>query len=253
MSLTPEEWHHWFTVQARWTWETRLWLYRQAGLAGAQLVLEVGCGSGVVAEELACLTSGRVVGLDVDPRMIELARRRSSDVRYLRGDAYALPFPSECFDIVVSHYLFLWLKHPEHAAREMARVVRAGGAVLACAEPDYGGRVDYPPELGESGRLQAEALRRQGADPLIGRRLGELFVAAGLRVTLGVVGGQWELPSPAGAGEEFEAEWDVREPDLAALCPPDKLRRWRDLDRRALQSGQRVLFVPTFYAWGRKK
>lgn len=249
--LTPEEWHDWFTVQARWTRETRLWLYRQAGLSEARAVLEVGCGSGVIAEELACLTPGRVVGLDLDLRMVELAHRRSSNVLYLQGDAYALPFPSDCFDIVVSHYLFLWLTHPERAANEMARVVRVGGSVLACAEPDYGGRVDYPPALSESGRLQAEALRRQGADPQIGRRLGELFVEAGLQVTLGVMGGQWELPA-TGAGAEFDAEWDMRERDLAALCAPDRLRYWRELDRRALESGRRVLFVPTFYAWGRK-
>ena len=253
MPLTPEEWHRWFTVQARWTQETRLWLYRQAGLSNARAILEVGCGSGVITAELAHLVPGRVVvGLDCDPQMINVARQRNSTPLYVLGDAHTLPFPAEHFDIVVSHYLFLWLACPERAIREMARVVRAGGSVLACAEPDYGGRVDYPPELEESGRLQAAALRQQGADPQIGRRLGELFVGAGLQVTLGVMGGQWELPPYAGAGGDFEAEWDVRERDLATLCPCDRLRMWRALDRKALESGRRVLFVPTFYAWGRK-
>jgi SAM-dependent methyltransferase len=251
--LTPEEWHRWFAVQARWTQETRLWLYRQAGLSNARTILEVGCGSGVITAELAHLVPGRVVvGLDCDPQMINFARRRDGAPLYVLGDAHTLPFPAEHFDIVVSHYLFLWLARPERAIREMARVVRAGGSVLACAEPDYGGRVDYPPALEESGRLQAAALRKQGADPQIGRRLGELFVGAGLQVTLGVMGGQWELPPPAGVGNDFEAEWDVRERDLAPLCPCDRLRIWRALDRMALENGRRVLFVPTFYAWGRK-
>jgi hypothetical protein len=133
----------------------------------------------------------------------------------------------------------------------MARVVRPAGRVLACAEPDYGGRVDHPPEAVPLGRLQAEALRRQGADPEIGRRLGELFVAAGLEATVGVMAGHWNLPASPGDG--FEAEWAMRERDLAGLLAPGELDRLRSLDRRALAEGRRILFIPTFYAVGLKR
>jgi SAM-dependent methyltransferase len=192
-SLTPEEWQAWFSVQAGWTQPTRLWLYRQAGLAQAGDILEVGCGTGVVAGEMARLGSARVVGLDIDSEI---------------------------------------------------------GNVLACAEPDYGGRVDHPPEMVSLGRLQAEALRQQGADPEIGRRLGELFVAAGLQATVGVMAGRWSLP--ASTDEGFEAEWAMREHDLAGLVPSEELCRLRSADRLALADGQRTLFVPTFYALGKK-
>ena len=249
-SLTSEEWHAWFSVQAGWTRSTRLWLYRQAGLAQACAVLEVGCGTGVIAGELARLGSARVVGLDIDPEMLAFARRQRGSVAYVQGDAHALPFPGGSFDVVVCHYLLLWLADPVQAVREMARVVRPGGRVLACAEPDYGGRVDHPPELVSLGRLQAEALRRQGADPELGRQLGELFVAAGLQATVGVMAGHWDLPASPDGG--FEAEWDMRERDLAALLSPEELRRLRGADRQALAAGRRVLFVPTFYALGKK-
>jgi SAM-dependent methyltransferase len=227
-----------------------MWLYRQAGLAQARTVLEVGCGTGVIAEELVRLGAARVVGLDLDPGMTDFASQREEGVIYVQGDAHALPFSTGSFDAVVCHYLLLWLADPALGSREMARIVRPGGYILACAEPDYGGRVDYPPEMAAVGQLQAEALRRQGADPELGRRLGELFVGAGLRATVGVMAGRWELPSPP--DEAFEAEWTMRERDLADLLPADELRVLRVEDRRAQAAGRRILFVPTFYALGRR-
>ena len=248
--LTPEEWHAWFSVQAGWTRGTRTWLYGQAGLARAQTVLEVGCGTGVIAAELTSLSPGQMVGLDVDSEFLDYARRQGDGTAYLRGDAHRLPFADDSFDAVVCHYLLLWLEDPAQALQEMARVVRPGGGVLACAEPDYGGRVDYPPQLVELGQLQAEALRQQGADPKVGRKLGEMFVGAGLQATVGIIAGRWDLPALPGA--EFEAEWAMRERDLAGILPPHELRRLREADRQALETGRRVLFVPTFYALGRK-
>jgi SAM-dependent methyltransferase len=255
-SLTPEEWHTWFSVQASWTQPTRMWLWQQAELAGAVAILEVGCGTGVIVEELARRCSARVVGLDLDTDMLTLARRRiqgesqGSSVNYVQGDAHVLPFPDRSFDVVVCHYLLLWLADPARGVQEMARVVRLGGHVLACAEPDYGGRVDHPPEMVPLGDLQADALRRQGADPEMGRRLGELFVGAGLRATVGVMAGRWSLPAVPDDG--FEAEWMMRERDLAALVSSEELHRLRIADRQALADGRRLLFVPTLYAWGRK-
>ncbi len=249
-SLTPGEWHDWFSVQAAWTRPARSWLYQQAGLAAARTVLEVGCGSGVIAGELAQFGPARVLGLDLDARMLAFARQQGSGAKHVQGDAYTLPFPDHSFDVVVCHYLLLWLRDPVRGVREMARVLRPSGCVLACAEPDYGGRIDHPPEMAVLGQLQAEALRRQGADPEIGRRLGELFTAAGLRATVGVMAGQWDVPAPPGDG--FDAEWAMRERDLAALVAPEELRRLRALDRRAQAEGRRLLFVPTLYALGRK-
>jgi len=252
MSWNPcsKDWHAWFSVQAGWTQPARTWLYQQAGLAQAGAVLEVGCGTGVIAGELACLGSARVVGLDLDAGLLACARRQEGDVTYVEGDAHVLPFSAGSFDAVVCHYLLLWLVDPALAVQEMAQVVRPGGCVLACAEPDYGGRVDHPPEMVSLGRLQAESLRQQGADPNLGRRLGELFVAAGLQATVGVMAGRWDLP--ASPDDEFEAEWAMRERDLAALLPPEELRHLRSADRQALVDGRRVLFVPTFYAFGRR-
>lgn len=243
----PDEWHAWFTQQAGWTQQTRSWLYRQARLNQARIVLEVGCGTGVIAEGLAQLGPA-VVGLDIDPAMLKFARQREGRVVYIQGDAHALPFPDGTFDAVVCHYLLLWLAEPVQGVREMARVTKLGGSVLACAEPDYGGRIDHPPELADLGRRQTEALRGQGADPEIGRRLGEIFVAAGLQATVGTMAGQWHVPSVQQA--DFEAEWRMREHDLAGTLAAEELNGLRTIDRQALKEGRGVLFVPTFYALG---
>lgn len=238
-------WHAWFTQQASWTQSTRHWLYREARLTQASDVLEVGCGTGVIAEEMDRTTPARVVGLDIDPAMLAFTARQESRVTYVQGDAHALPFSDDSFDAVVCHYLLLWLTDPMQGVREMARVVKLNGRVLACAEPDYGGRIDHPPELVAPGQRQTEALRQQGADPEIGRRLGEIFAAAGLRVTVGTMAGQWDVQTPDSG---FEAEWVMRERDLDGLLAPEELSRLRAIDRQALEEGRRMLFVPTFYA-----
>jgi ubiquinone/menaquinone biosynthesis C-methylase UbiE len=51
--MKPDAWHAWFSVQADWTRPTRRWLYQQAGLTHSRAVLEVGCGTGVIAAEIA--------------------------------------------------------------------------------------------------------------------------------------------------------------------------------------------------------
>lgn len=254
LDLAPSEWDAWFTVQAGWTQSTRAWIYRQVGLARADAVLDVGCGTGALTGSLIRWGPARVIGVDIDAQTLAFARERRDGAAYVQGDAHRLPFPDHSFDVVCCHFLLLWLANPARGVREMARVLRTGGYVAACAEPDYGGRIDYPPALASLGRWQTEALRRQGAEPETGRRLGELFVAAGLQTTAGVMAGRWDCAGDRAVppGKGFDAEWAMRQRDLDGLVPPEKLRRWREIDRQALIEGNRVLFVPTFYALGQK-
>ena len=108
-----------------------------------------------------------------------------------------LPFAGGQFDSVYCHFTLLWVADPLRVLCEARRPLQTGGWVLALAEPDYGGRIDYPETLAETGRLQAESLRRQGADIQLGRRLRALFHQAGLRnIESGVVSGQWREPPP---------------------------------------------------------
>jgi len=169
--------------------------------------------------------------------------------RFSAGDGLNLPFPPAAFDIAYCHFLLLWVARPLEALLEMVRVVRPGGYVLVLAEPDYGGRIDYPIELSRLGRFQTEALRSQGAGPERGRELGALFLSTGIQeIEVGVLGGRWQVPAQV---EDWEAEWAILEYDLEGSVTAEELARWKETDRRAWERGERILFVPTFYAWGR--
>jgi SAM-dependent methyltransferase len=245
--LTPEQWDAQFTRQAAWTRATRAHLYRRANLLRASRVLDVGSGTGVVTEELAARTRGQVTGLDLDPAMVAYARARGGRTEYRPGDAHDLPFGDAMFDVTLCHFLLMWCRDPVRVAHEMVRVTRPGGAILVCAEPDYGGRIDYP-DL-PLGRWQIEALRREGADPCLGRKLRGLFVLPGVRqVEVGLIPGLWE---PATLRAEFDAEWLLWERSLADYVPPPELARVKAADLEAIESGERLVFMPVFYALAR--
>jgi SAM-dependent methyltransferase len=249
---TPSEWHHRFTQQSRWTAQVRQALLDGLNLKSSRSALEVGCGTGVIASDMMRLNPlSRVHGIDLRFDFLQLAQREAPTLNLANANGLALPFANATFDFSFCHYLLLWIPNPVALIREMARVTRPGGAVLALAEPDYGGRIDYPPSLGEIGQQQATALRCQGADPNTGRWLATLFKAAGLQnVRCAVLGGQWGEPVSA---EEVEAEWRVLAADLGESISPSELETYRRLDMDAWQSGERVLYIPTFYAWGFKE
>jgi ubiquinone/menaquinone biosynthesis C-methylase UbiE len=242
MKLTPQAWHHRFIQQAQWTQELRQYLFHQVEMDHTCHVLEVGCGTGAILADIP--TQAAIsVGLDIDHTFLALATRNTPQTRITQGDAGFLPFRKACFDITFCHFLLLWVKDPLQILRELVRVTRPGGAVLAMAEPDYGGRIDHPKELAPLGKWQMAALTQQGADPLMGRKLAGYFAKLGLEtVETGVLGGQW---SGSPDWMAWESEWAVLESDLGK-----EFGSLKELDKRAYQQGGRVLFVPTFYAWG---
>ncbi len=242
--MTPAEWDEQYSRQAAWTRAARTHLYRRANLLHANRILDVGSGTGVVTEELAARTQGQVLGIDNDPEMVAYAQGRGGKADYRLGDAHDLPFEASWFDVTACHFLLLWCRDPAQAAAEMVRVTRPGGAVLVCAEPDYGGRIDYPDLPLRT--WQIEALRREGADPCLGRKLRALFALPAVRRTdVGLIPGLWD---PAAMRREFEAEWGLWQRTLAGQVAPDELARAQATGRAAIEAGERLIFVPIFFA-----
>ena len=126
----------------------------------------------------------------------------------------------------------------------MVRVTRPDGAVVVSAEPDYGGRIDYPDlPLRE---WQIQALTAEGADPCIGRRLRALFALPAVReVHVGTVPGVWD---PAAHRAEFDAEWALWAQTLAGRVPAPKVGEARAASLAAIEAGTRLVFMPVFYA-----
>jgi SAM-dependent methyltransferase len=245
------DWHARYLQQARWTAQLRSYLFKKAGIDSASRLMEIGCGTGAVLMDLP--SDAGLYGIDLSRTALAQAALQSPAALLGCADAARLPFLNAVFDLTFCHFTLLWVKDPRQVVMEMRRVTRSAGAVLALAEPDYGGRIDFPAELAELGRWQAESLQRQGADPLMGRKLAGIFTQAGLRhVETGILGGEWKsLPDDSPAGSDANAlEWEVLQADLAGQVAPEQFRLMRQADQLARQRHERVLFVPTFYAWG---
>jgi len=256
MTLSPTDWHARFSQQARWTQDLRNYLYTRAGLSTAKRVLDVGCGTGALLPELISGRQSSVIGLDISHNSLSYAQSANSVACLLCGDAHNLPFVDRSFDITLCHFLLLWVSNPIRVLEEMVRLTKPGGVVLAIAEPDYGGRIDYPPELERLGILQELSLRQQGADTRLGRRLAAMFTQVGLNsIEFGVLGGQWRNSQ---THVDWQTEWDLLISDLESISrkeiylpTQEELDELAIIDRQASLRGERVLFVPTFYAWGK--
>jgi len=246
---TEVNWHARFTQQAGWTSSLRNHLYQGADLQAANTVLEVGCGTGAILVELPSFTGAQIHGLDLDLTRLQEARGHVPSAHFVNGNALALPYPERIFDVCLCHFLLLWVGNPLQVLSEMHRVTRAGGAILVMAEPDYSQRVDTPHEMVRLGELQTISLSRQGADPAIGSRMPSLFSRAGIDL---IESGTLQRMSPEGLkAEDWELEWEVLESDLAGLLPDSEIASLKHIDLQSRLKGERTLFVPTHFAWGR--
>jgi SAM-dependent methyltransferase len=245
------DWHRRYLQQAAWTRPLRDYLLEKAGISRAQCVLEVGCGTGVILRDAAQESRGRGLrtatlhGLDLKAEPLLQARLHLPSAILCCGDALALPYADRSFDISFSHFLLLWVRDPARALQEMKRVTRPRGHVLAFAEPDYGARLDHPPDLVSLGRLQEGALKQQGANTAIGSQLAGLFQECEMQVVETGTIAPWR--PQAFTNDEFAGEWDVLREDLNGLVPEIELDRMMLLDEQARRRGDRILQVPTYF------
>ncbi|KAF4548255.1 Methyltransferase-like protein 3 [Elsinoe fawcettii] len=149
-------------------------------------ILDIGCGPGTITCDFARLApKGRVVGLDYSDSVIkeaqaEARKRGIGNIDFRAGDAHALPFEDDSFDIVHAHAVLIHLPQPLNAVKEMRRVCKPGGYVAA-REPDWATCVIHPeyPALEKWKTLHTQLKQREGAEPNAGRHLASWAVAAG--------------------------------------------------------------------------
>lgn len=160
--MTTESWQ--VQTRAAKLYEKRLvpalmaaWARRVVAAAGVRPgdhVLDVACGTGVVAREAAerTGTTGRVVGFDLNPGMLAVARALGPEIEWQQGDAAMLPFADGSFDRVTCQFALMFFPDRTAALREMRRVLKEDGQ-LALAT--WGAIDASPPYL-----AQAEIARR---------------------------------------------------------------------------------------------
>jgi SAM-dependent methyltransferase len=101
-----------------------------AGIEAGQGLLDVGCGTGGFAAEIAEASGARVVGCDRSPAFLDYARRRSQTVHWVVADAAELPFASASFDRVLTSLVLHQLDDPARAVAEAHRILRPSGRLL---------------------------------------------------------------------------------------------------------------------------
>ncbi len=117
-----------------------------AGVRPGQDVLDVACGTGIVARTVAdrLAGDGRAVGVDLNEGMLSVARRVRPDLDWRHGDVADLPFADSSFDAVLCQMALMFFPDRVRGLQEMARVARPGGVVALAvpatlaAQPAYG-------------------------------------------------------------------------------------------------------------------
>jgi len=111
-------------------------LLNHAALQPGERVLDVSCGTGIVARQAAPLVGagGRVVAVDINPAMLGVARAlpapSGAPITWQEGNAMALPLPDGAFDVVLCQHGLPFVPDRAGAVREMRRVLAPGGRAL---------------------------------------------------------------------------------------------------------------------------
>jgi SAM-dependent methyltransferase len=237
------------------------WAGRVADAAGVKTgdrVLDVGCGTGVLAREAAGRVGpdGQVVGLDLNEGMLAVATRTEPRIEWRAGDAAALPFKDASFDVVLSQFALMFFPDRGAALREMWRTLAPGGrlAVAAWASLDHarGYRILVDIAIRQCGHEAADVL----AAPFV---LGDPAELAGLFGGSGIAGadvvrheGAVRFPSV----QEF-VRVEVKGSPLAGSLGDDAMRTLAAESEQALAefvapSGEIVLPIAAHIVTARK-
>ncbi|MCB8982532.1 MAG: methyltransferase domain-containing protein [Ardenticatenaceae bacterium] len=164
-------------------WPPRL--LAAANVQPGQAVLDVACGTGVLARAAAQKVgeAGRVVGLDINEGMLAVARQKAPSITWKVGPAEELPFADNSFDGVVSQFGLMFFEDPARALAEMNRVLRPKGQTAVAvwdslaATPGYALVAEMLDELFGPEAAQSIQMPYSLGDT---EKLASLFTAAGL-------------------------------------------------------------------------
>ncbi|MBN1486938.1 MAG: methyltransferase domain-containing protein, partial [Anaerolineae bacterium] len=157
------------------------------------------------------------------------------------GSSTRLPFKSNTFDLVFSQFSLFWMPPLTSTSAEIRRILQPGGVLIAL-EPDYGGMIEYPPEI-TSRHIWIQALSRTGAEPYAGRKLPAILEKQGFSVQVRLIE---TLQLPAVERFAFLKELTLDQEELQALS---------QIEHHAVQltGWQQIAHLPLFFITAEKK
>ena len=183
-----------------------LCLCQRAGITTGMRVLDIGSGAGDVALTCAELVgnSGQVVGVDVNPAILETARQRAvdagkSNVQFIARDARTIDF-EEKFDALVGRFVLMYMADPVIALKKLITHIKSGG-IVAFHEPEYTLYPAYPhpdtPLMNQLYQWILDVFKHSGAHLDMGMGLYRTFIEVGLPPP------EMHLQTPIGAEDKW--------------------------------------------------
>ncbi|MDQ4104704.1 MAG: methyltransferase domain-containing protein [Actinomycetota bacterium] len=237
-------------------------LIETAAPVPGEYILDVACGTGVLTHLAAqrVSTAGRVVGVDLNPGMLDVARSipapPGASIEWREANAEALPLPDGSFDVVLCQLGLMFVADRPAAVREMRRVLSSGGRVA----------INVPGTITRVFEIMSEALAHHITPALAGfvrtifslhdpSELAELLQGAGFHdVTVDTTRKTLRLPPPA----DFLRQYIHATPMAAAVAEAgddrqkelesDVLAQWQDF----VHHGSLVIDLPILTATARK-
>ncbi len=206
-------------------WELGERIVQRAGVLTGEDVLDVACGTGSAAIR-AAQSGARVVGLDLTPPLFDAGRREAAqagtDVRWVSGDAAALPFSDGSFDVVLSAFGAAFAPRQRATARELARVLRGGGRFAMFNWTARGGPGKLLSLLAAVAPDEAEPALGWGSEAHV--RL--LFAGSGLRLSFSHEIVRHPLRGVGALGEPLEHHAGVIGPLIAVRRAAERRGSW---------------------------
>ena len=149
-------------------------------------VLDLGCGPGTISVGLAqAVAPGEVHGVDIEASQIALAQTAAADgghhnAVFQTGDATALDFADNTFDVVHCHAVLMHVPDTQAVLAEVIRVLKPGG--IFSSRDLIAGSSFFEPDMGDLGNAWitfASLLKANGGHPQMGKELKRLFLEAG--------------------------------------------------------------------------
>jgi len=231
-----------YELQAGWTEDFQRRLLRGLKTPPSWKVLEIGSGTGAFLRHLNQMASSNFSfwGLDIDFSALVYADKHGKG-QWICGDGNSIPLTSDSFDLILCHYLLLWLPDPVEVLKEMLRCCKPQGIIAVAAEPDYDGRIDFPESEKADGKEQTTTLTKAGIDPAAGRKLLHWMLQAGIHnPVIGIHGIERNLKEQC----QFVSEEKIQ-------CGIDLERKISGITTQQSKQDE-IFFVPTFYSYAVK-